>query len=129
MGKFINYFKTYILKDGEIEYIGGDADSYSYNSIGNLQCVMSITGTSIPECNHDEPENLKLVDPIQLIEALNKCMILLKKEINPIIEGDLLFCEEHELNDLDKYRSNLIILINNLIELSHEGYFISINET
>ncbi|MFR1926672.1 MAG: hypothetical protein ACLS2V_11755 [Clostridium paraputrificum] len=129
MGKCINYFKTYTLKDGEIEYIGGDADSYSYNSIGNLQCVMSITGISIPECNHDEPENLKLVDPIQLIEALNKCMLLLKIEKNPIIEGDLLFCEEHELNDLDKYRSNLIILINNLIELSHEGYFISINET
>ena len=90
---------------------------------------MSITGISIPECNHDEPENLKLVDPIQLVEALNKCMLLLKIEKNPIVEGDLLFCEEHELNDLDKYRSNLIILINNLIELSLEGYFISINET
>lgn len=23
MGKCINYFKTYTLKDGEIEYIGG----------------------------------------------------------------------------------------------------------
>ena len=127
MGKSLNYFKTYKIEDDEIKYIGGGSWGYTSNSISNLQYIISVSNVQIPEYDWQEPpKELELVNPTELIKAFIKGLELLEKEKNPIVDGEPFF-SEYEIIELDKYRNNLIIILNDLLNLSQEGFFLTVN--
>lgn len=142
MGVSYNYFKEYKIGptednpyDDVIQYINGDSYGIGFSTSGMLDLILEYCGALIPIYDWSEPpedKKLELIEPGIVIDACNKALELLEKEKNPQLDYykdgncEPLFDEDYlEREPLDEANTRMVRRINEVKELSLEGYYIT----